>query len=84
MNFSQAQASPHIICGNVNAMRPTQMSVGEREVNYRRKLWADFLRVRIAEELALSDFDQALQNALAFAHQQEAHYLPGWSGEMNR
>lgn len=51
---------------------------------YSEYLWADFLRVRIAEELALADFDQALQNALALAHQQEAHYLPGWSGESKR
>ena len=51
---------------------------------YSEYLWADFLRLRSAEALALSDFNQALQNALAFAHQQEAHYLPGWSGESKR
>ena len=47
-------------------------------------LWADFLRVRVAEEPALSDFDRALKNSVAVAHQQEARYLPGWSGEMVR
>lgn len=51
---------------------------------YSEYLWADFLRARITEELALSDFEQALRKALTLAHQQDAHYLPGWSGEMAR
>ena len=51
---------------------------------YSEYLWADFLRVSVAEELALSDFDQPLKNSVALAHQQEARYSPGWSGEMVR
>ena len=51
---------------------------------YSEYLWANFLRARITEELALSDFEQALRKALTLAHQQDAHYLPGWSGDMAR
>jgi len=43
-------------------------------------LWADYLRPRITPAAIKKNFDQALSSALALAHQQDARYLPGWSG----
>ena len=45
-------------------------------------LWADYLRPRIAQERIHEDFDKALGDAMALAHEQDARYLPGWSGVM--
>ncbi|WP_206999105.1 ParB-like protein [Trinickia mobilis] len=45
-------------------------------------LWADFLRPRIAVKLIKKDFAKALKDALACAHDQDARYLPGWSGKI--
>jgi hypothetical protein len=45
-------------------------------------LWADYLRLKIAEKRVRKDFDKALKDALACAHDPEARYLPGWSGKM--
>jgi hypothetical protein len=47
-------------------------------------LWADFLRTRIAASLVLSNFEEALADALELAHHKAAHYLPGWSGKIVR
>jgi hypothetical protein len=44
-------------------------------------LWADYLRPRIRPAAIRKDFDQALRKALELAHEQDARYLPGWSGE---
>lgn len=46
-------------------------------------LWADYLRPRIKPAILRKDFDQALRKAMALAHEQEARYLPGWSGEVH-
>ncbi|HEV3106781.1 MAG TPA: ParB-like protein [Trinickia sp.] len=45
-------------------------------------LWADYLRPKIAVKRIRSDFAKALKDALAWAHDHEARYLPGWSGKM--
>ena len=45
-------------------------------------LWADYLRPHIAQAVILDNFDKALHDALALAHEQDARYLPGWSGVM--
>ncbi|QCP50934.1 chromosome partitioning protein ParB [Trinickia violacea] len=45
-------------------------------------LWADYLRPKIPAKLIKKDFAKALKNALAYAHEQEARYLPGWSGKI--
>ena len=41
-------------------------------------LWADFFRPRIKAELINSDFDKALQQALAFAGSAVCTKLPGY------
>jgi hypothetical protein len=43
-------------------------------------LWADYLRQKVAKALVRKDFDKALAEALAHAHDPDARYLPGWSG----
>jgi hypothetical protein len=43
-------------------------------------LWADALRQRVDGKTAGSDFDGALEKALAFAKSAAASYLPGWCG----
>ncbi|WP_043201559.1 ParB-like protein [Paraburkholderia acidipaludis] len=43
-------------------------------------LWADYLRLKIPASLVRKDFDAALADALAHAHDQDARFLPGWSG----
>jgi hypothetical protein len=43
-------------------------------------LWADFLRRRVKRKLVETDFDRALEAALAFAKSQDTIYLPGWCG----
>ncbi|WP_296658715.1 ParB-like protein [Paraburkholderia sp.] len=43
-------------------------------------LWADYLRVKVPEAHVRKDFDKALADALAHAHDPDARYLPGWSG----
>jgi hypothetical protein len=45
-------------------------------------LWADYLRPKIAAKLIKKDFTKALKNALTLAHEQDARYLPGWSGKI--
>jgi len=45
-------------------------------------LWADYLRPHIAVTLIRKDFPKALADAMALAHEQDARYLPGWSGVM--
>lgn len=44
-------------------------------------LWADYLRPLIKPAAIRKDFDQALRKALNLAHEQDARYLPGWSGQ---
>lgn len=43
-------------------------------------LWADFLRQRVTLDQIKKNFTQALDLALSHAHEQDARYLPGWSG----
>jgi hypothetical protein len=43
-------------------------------------LWADYLRRKVKATQVQKDFDKALDDALAHAHDPEARYLPGWSG----
>ena len=45
-------------------------------------LWADFFRPRIKPELIRKDTDNAVKQAVQLARQQDARYLPGWSGEI--
>lgn len=45
-------------------------------------LWADYLRLQIPEKRVRKDFDKALKEALACAHDPQARYLPGWSGKL--
>ncbi|TKC91098.1 chromosome partitioning protein ParB [Trinickia terrae] len=45
-------------------------------------LWADYLRPRIPEKRIRKDFAKALKDALAVVHEQDARYLPGWSGKI--
>jgi hypothetical protein len=45
-------------------------------------LWADYFRPRVPEKQIKKDFDQAVKDALALAHKQDARYLPGWSGKI--
>lgn len=43
-------------------------------------LWADYLRPKITLASIKKDFSKALGAALDHAHDQDARYLPGWSG----
>jgi hypothetical protein len=43
-------------------------------------LWADYLRLKIPAARVRKNFDDALNDALAHAHDPDARYLPGWSG----
>lgn len=43
-------------------------------------LWADYLRQKVAAARVSNDFDKALADAVAHAHDADARYLPGWSG----
>src|SRR5262249_43482865 len=43
-------------------------------------LWADFLRRRVKRKTVEAHFTQALEQALELAKNEEANYLPGWSG----
>ncbi|GAA3854768.1 chromosome partitioning protein ParB [[Pseudomonas] carboxydohydrogena] len=43
-------------------------------------LWADFLRRRLQRKTVDSDFEKAMEKALALAKSKDAIYLPGWCG----
>lgn len=43
-------------------------------------LWADFLRQHVTLDLIRKNFAKALDVAMHHAHEQDARYLPGWSG----
>jgi hypothetical protein len=43
-------------------------------------LWADFLRRKMSRKDVDSDFEKAIEKALALAKGQGAIYLPGWCG----
>ena len=45
-------------------------------------LWADFLRPRVPVKRIQKDFAKALKEALGYAHDQDARYLPGWAGKI--
>jgi len=47
-------------------------------------LWADFLRRRLKRKLVEKDFNGALKKALKLAKSEEADYLPGWCGPVER
>ena len=43
-------------------------------------LWADFLRRKMSRKTVETDFEKAIEKALAFAKTKDAIYLPGWCG----
>ncbi|KVK94961.1 chromosome partitioning protein ParB [Burkholderia ubonensis] len=43
-------------------------------------LWADYLRLHVTPDQIRKNFDKALDAAMKRAHEQDARYLPGWSG----
>jgi hypothetical protein len=43
-------------------------------------LWADYLRQHVSLDQIRKNFSKALEIALRHAHDQDARYLPGWSG----
>jgi hypothetical protein len=43
-------------------------------------LWADFLRRRMSRKSVETNFEKAIEKALALAKAKEAVYLPGWCG----
>ena len=43
-------------------------------------LWADFLRRRVKRKTVEIHFEEALEQALELAKNEEASYLPGWCG----
>jgi hypothetical protein len=43
-------------------------------------LWADFLRRRLSRKSVETDFEKAIEKALALAKSKDAVYLPGWCG----
>lgn len=43
-------------------------------------LWADFLRRQVSRKVVESDFDRAIEKAMAAARSKNAIYLPGWCG----
>ncbi|KVD03073.1 chromosome partitioning protein ParB [Burkholderia ubonensis] len=43
-------------------------------------LWADYLRLHVTPDQIRKNFDKALAAAMKRAHEQDARYLPGWSG----
>jgi hypothetical protein len=47
-------------------------------------LWADFLRRRMKRKRVEKDFASALEQALKLAKSEEADYLPGWCGAVER
>lgn len=47
-------------------------------------LWADFLRRRIKRSLVDADFAAALELALKLGKSEDANYLPGWCGPVER
>jgi hypothetical protein len=47
-------------------------------------LWADFLRRRIKRKAVEKDFDDALKTALKLARHEDANFLPGWCGPVQR
>jgi hypothetical protein len=47
-------------------------------------LWADFLRRRMERAMVEADFDRALERALKLAKSEDADYLPGWCGSVER
>jgi hypothetical protein len=47
-------------------------------------LWADFLRRRLKRKAVEKDFDDALKSALKLARSEDANYLPGWCGPVQR
>ncbi|ETR77318.1 chromosome partitioning protein ParB [Afipia sp. P52-10] len=47
-------------------------------------LWADFMRRRIKRPIVQKDFERALDLALELAKGQDASYLPGWCGPVDK
>ncbi len=47
-------------------------------------LWADFLRRRIKRKDVQKNFDSALEEALKLAKSEDANFLPGWCGPVER
>jgi len=47
-------------------------------------LWADFLRRRIGRRLVARHFARALTRAMKLAKGEDAGYLPGWCGRLER
>jgi hypothetical protein len=53
-------------------LRPTQLTVGMREVKAKHKRW---------REIA-ADFERAVEKAIRLAKSEDAAYLPGWCGPL--
>lgn len=47
-------------------------------------LWADFMRRRVKRAIVQKDFEHALDLALELAKEQDASYLPGWCGPVEK
>jgi hypothetical protein len=47
-------------------------------------LWADFLRHRLKRADVAKNFDAALATAMTLAKSEDANYLPGWCGPVER
>ena len=56
MTVLPGSSNPHLIRGDVSALRPTQMTVGYREVEQKRKLWARLGKKARTEMLAIHCF----------------------------
>ena len=67
----------------IEGLRPTQITVGMREVKAKRKSWRDHpdrVRRRIKRKHVDDNFSDALVRALKLAKSGEADFLPGWCG----
>lgn len=62
----------------IEDLRPTQITVGMREVEAKRQAW------RAKSDDKGAEFDRALEQALQFAKSMDAGYLPGWCGPVAR
>ncbi|HXP97537.1 MAG TPA: ParB-like protein [Telmatospirillum sp.] len=47
-------------------------------------LWADFFRRKIKRKAIETNFEDTLEQALTLAKSEDADYLPGWCGPVNR
>jgi len=57
-----------------------QGGYAKNAVPFSEFMWADYFRHRISTGKVGDDFDKALVEAMKFARDKEANYLPGWCG----